>query len=388
MKSARSFGVATLIAVAATTFGHAATITVTGGNAADVVNALNTSNPGDIIQIGDNLTYDFTSHIGSGPVAVASRTLRAAPGFQPTITADPPSSPVVPTIFRLTGDATNTGAIEGLRFVAGSGAQLVRYIHVFFTKNVTIRANEFTLQNLERNFLSGRAVELEGSTTFGPTILIERNLFHTTAASSFNGQSAIRTDGGVGGFIVRNNIMDMTGRSSGDAFGLFLNNEGSQSGTTIINNTLLFNTLANGIGVNLGTPNQMNNGFIQNNIFLNADLVYRDQNTSGGSTLTISYNLFDNVGAVFSAQPADTITTNNNLSGIGIALLNGEYRPQTGTLALNNGLNGLNYGPIDFYGDQRVRGAAVDIGAVEIPEPAGIGLLSLTLLLIWRRWQA
>ncbi len=364
---------------------QAATITVTGGSAASVVSALTTSSPGDIIQIGDNLTYDFSSQIaGYSPVLVSGRTLRAAPGATPTIYADPTPAAGVFSVFRVSGDATNPGTVQGFKFVSGPTAWLNYYVDVRFTKYVNILDNDFAMQSLERNFNSGQAIHIEGSSATGPTILIERNLFHTTGSSPYNSQFAVHTDGGASGFIARNNIVDMSGRTTGNVYGFYLNNEGSFNSTTLINNTLVFAPSATSVGVNLALANPMITGFIQNNIFLNADIGYQDLNTSGSSSLTLNYNLFDNVGSVYSAQPADVITTNNNFSGVGIAGLDGWYQPAWLSPARDGGLNGLNYGAVDFWGDQRVRFGTVDIGAVEIPEPGALTLALAVGLCCWR----
>lgn len=382
-----------LLFAAAVSHASAATITVTGGSAAAVTNALFNSNPGDIIQIGDNLTYDFSVILDAGvPVNVANRTLRAAPGATPTIFANPPTFVNLYSVFRLSGNSTNPGTIEGLRFETGPRGQLISYVSINNSQYVTVRNNDFTIQNMENNFGSGRPIDIVGSGARGPTILIEGNLFYASATAD-NGRYAmagVYTSGGAGGFLARNNILDMTGRNNAAAFGFILFNEGGATLTTIINNTLLFAPSVESYGVDLGTGNPLLNAFIQNNIFVNADYAYRDQNTTptvhgAFSTLTLNYNLFDGLSGAYLAQPEDVITTNNNYTGVGIAQLDSNYQPAYGSLAMNNGLNGLNYGAVDFYGDQRVRFGIVDIGAVEIPEPSALALLAATGLWLWRR---
>jgi hypothetical protein len=230
--------------------------------------------------------------------------------------------------------------------------------------------------------------------TTGPNLVIERNLFYASAAAA-NGRyamAAVYADGGSGGYLARNNILDMTGRNNAAAYGFLLQNEGGATQTTLINNTLLFASSVESYGVYLGTPNPLLNAFIQNNIFINADYAYNDNNTVGTihgafSTVTLSYNLFDGLLGEYLAQINDVITTNNNVSGVGIAGLDSWYQPAWGSPAREGGLNGLNYGAVDFWGDQRVRFGTADIGAVEIPEPAAVTLAVLSCLMFVARYR-
>lgn len=372
----------TSLAIAFTTVSlQATTITITGGSAAAVTNALFNSSPGDIIQIGDNLTYDFSTILDSGvPINVANRTLRASPGTTPTIYANPPTFVNLSTVFKLSGTAATPGAIEGLRFQTGPRGQLISYVSLQNLQYATIRNNDFTIQNMENNFGSGRPIDIFASQ--GPTIVIEGNIFHAsaTAANGHYAMTAVYTSGGAGGFIARNNIIDMTGRNNATTYGFYLFDEGGATQTKIINNTFLFAPSVVSYGVSEGVNNPLLNGFIQNNIFVNADYAYEDQNTTptihgSFTTLTLTYNLFDGLTGAYTAQANDVITTNNNL--IGSAMLDGLYRPAYGSLAVNNGLNGLSYGAVDYYGDPRVRWGTVDMGAVEVPEPAALGLVAL-----------
>lgn len=372
---------------------NAATIVVTGGSGADLVNALTTANPGDIVEIRDSLTYDLSAYATSPTGVIVNQiTLRSGGGAQPTIFAEPSTSNN--GVFTLRGNATNPGTIEGLRFEAGALGRIFRYINGD-TQHITIRNNEFTLQNLDRNFNSGRAISLQNANT--PSVVVERNLFHTTqTGTTFHATVGLEYVNSAGS-ILRNNVFDLTGMtstsSSKPSRGIWVNNENGPGGTftdtMILNNTFLFRTeaLAYGIWRDNDAGNPFKNWYVQNNIFIDADYALFDALDNGStSVVTLSYNLFDNLTGAYSAQAEDNITTNNNISGVGIALLNGEYRPQTGTLALNTGLNGLSYGAIDFYGDQRVRGAAIDIGAVEIPEPTSAVLLAgVASLVVLRR---
>lgn len=205
---------------------------------------------------------------------------------------------------------------------------------------------------ISNNVITGNTSRSSGGgiLTFGESTRITRNLIAHNSAGYRGGGISIS----AGSVTVDNNVMDANEAGYGSGVDTY-----TSSGVTLVNNTIV-----NGEGANGAVWLERGDATLANNIvFGNGSGVYASADRPPTATL-IKNIVFGNSGPAYKdvePGPGDIQADPLFQGGAGSA-----YIPGPGSPALNAGSGASVVGTLDFLGNPRIQGGAVDIGAIEV----------------------
>lgn len=269
-----------------------------------------------------------------------------------------------------------------------------------YVENITLKTGVHVLSNQGATIQGNGLTQVVDASGTGPGAILEG--FVITGGKIgiviFNGSVEIRRNvianntGGQGGGIflqnasavIVNNLIRGNTTAAVAADGGAIEVEFCPGSVSIINNTIDGNSssnplsIAQAIGI-IDSPNVL----IQNNIVSNHNVFPKTAiGVVTGTVPVLKNNLFfNNAGLYFNGSAINTITglnalgtNSNNIAGdpLYINAAGGNFHIQTSSTAINAGLL-TNAPTVDFDGDARPLGGAVDIGFDETPAGGGGG---------------
>lgn len=178
---------------------------------------------------------------------------------------------------------------------------------------------------------------------------------------------------------VRNNFI-YSNSEVGIAMGGYDEQRGATRNCVVVNNTLYKNNTSDDWGAELFVQYDVSNNVIKNNlIYAGAPQHYLSSWSDLVSGNQVDYNLFFSAGgsggiwewkgvtytsfSSYRAASGNDVHSKNGLN----PLLASNLHLQSGSPAINTGINLAQSGPVDIDGQARVQNTAVDIGADEMP---------------------